>query len=144
MAELRIERHFPVPAETLFAYITQTEHLVKWWGPQGMSLGKHRLNLTEPGDWFFELIDPSGTAHLISGVVTDVDPPRSVDFTMIVHAKEGPPSIDSVVRFEVSKTDTGAVFVLTQTGLSDEDIVRGSTQGWVSTLARLETLLNDN
>jgi len=143
MGELRIERTFPVPAATVFAYVTQTEHLVKWWGPEGMSLGRHTLDLTRLGDWFFELIDPSGTAHHISGVVTAVDPPRSVEFTLIVHAQEGPPSIDSVVRFEVSQTDSGALFVLTQTGLSHDDIVRGSTQGWVSTLGRLEKLLND-
>jgi len=143
MGELKIERRFPVPPETVFAFITQTEHLVKWWGPQGMSLGNHNLDLTRPGDWFFELIDPTGTAHMISGVVTAVDPPRLVEFTMIVHAQDGPPSIDSVVRFEVSQTDSGALFVLTQTGLSHEDIVRGSTQGWVSTLSRLEDILND-
>lgn len=143
MGELRIERDFPHRPETVFAFVTETENLVKWWGPEGFGLGTHNLDLSRTGDWFFNLIDPGGGEHYVSGVVLSVDPPRSVEFTLIVHEPDAPPSIDSVVRFEISPNgDGGSIFVLTQTGLSHEEIVRGSTQGWISTLGRLELLLN--
>ncbi|MEE9387335.1 MAG: SRPBCC domain-containing protein [Paracoccaceae bacterium] len=144
MGELRIERDFPVSAKKLFAFVTQNENLLKWWGPEGFGYGDQNLDLTKPGDWDMVMVDPSGGHHRISGVVLAIDPPRSVDFTLIVHAQEGPPSIDSTVRFEVASVDTGGSrLILTQTGLSEEDIIKGSTQGWISTLARLESLLNE-
>ncbi|VAW01388.1 hypothetical protein MNBD_ALPHA08-1545, partial [hydrothermal vent metagenome] len=35
MTELRIERNFAADPETVFAFVTQTKHLLKWWGPEG-------------------------------------------------------------------------------------------------------------
>ena len=145
MGELKIERRFPVRPEIVFAFVTEPESLVKWWGPKGFSLGDHDLDLSRTGDWFFNLIDPGGGSTHVSGVVLAVDPPRSVEFTLIVHDPVENPSIDSVVRFEVTPDgDGGTVFVLTQTGLTHEEIVKGSTQGWISTLTRLEELLNNH
>jgi uncharacterized protein YndB with AHSA1/START domain len=144
MGELRIERRFAVRPETVFAFVTETENLVKWWGPEGFRLGKHNLDLSRTGDWFFYLIDPTGGEHYVSGEVLSVDLPRSVEFTLIVHEQDAEPSIDSVVQFLVKPDgDGGSVFILTQTGLSREEIVKGSTQGWISTLGRLEKLLNE-
>ena len=144
MGELRIERRFPVRPDTVFKFVTETENLVKWWGPVGFALGKHDLDLSRTGDWFFYLFDPAGGEHFVSGVVLSVDPPRSVEFTLIVHEPNAEPSIDSVVRFQVNPDgDGGSVFILTQTGLSREEIIKGSTQGWISTLGRLEKLLNE-
>lgn len=145
MHDLRIERTFPVAPAKVFAFVTRKENLLKWWGPEGTSIGEHDLDLSRTGPWFFVLIDPMGGQHRVSGEVLSVDPPRSVEFSLIVHSPEGPPSIDSVVRFEISAAPAGgALFVLIQTGLSEEEIVKGSTQGWISTLTRLEALLNQN
>lgn len=143
MGELRIERNFPVPPAKVYAFVTEMDNLLTWWGPEGTRVGDHDLDFTEAGDWFFYLVDPTGEHHKVSGVVLEVNPPHYVEFTLIVHSKDGPPSIDSVVRFEVSPNgEGGAIFVLTQTGLSSEQIVEGSTNGWISTLTRLETILN--
>lgn len=144
MGELRIERHFPQRPETVFAFVTQTEHLATWWGPVGFGLGDHNLDLSQTGDWYFYLIDPEGGEHYVSGEVLAVNPPHSVEFTLIVHEPVDNPSIDSVVRFDVTPDgDGGTIFVLTQTGLTHDEIVKGSTQGWISTLSRLEKQLND-
>lgn len=144
MGDLKIERNFPVSPKRVFAFVTEMDNLLKWWGPVGTSIGEHNLDLSKPGAWFFVLIDPKGGHHRVSGVVLSVDAPRSVEFTLIVHDPDGPPSIDSVVRFEISSDNKGgARFVLTQTGLTEDEIVKGSTQGWISTLGRLQELLNE-
>lgn len=144
MKELRIERIFGAAPETVFSYVTEMENLIKWWGPEGTGIAEHNLDLTSVGPWFFVIIDPSGGHHRVTGEVLKVDPPRSVEFTLVVPDGDGPPQIDSTVRFEVSSNGTGGTnFVLIQTGISAEEIIRGSTQGWVSTLGRLEKLLNE-
>jgi len=65
------------------------------------------------------------------------------EFSLIVHTADGPPMIDSVVRFELATVDTGGtLFTLTQSGLTDAEIELQSKYGWASTLARLEELFN--
>ncbi len=121
------------------------DNLLQWWGPKGTGIAEHNLDLSRTGEWFFVLIDPMGGHHRVTGTVLSIDPPRSVEFTLIVHDGKGGRMIDSVVRFEVSPIDTGgAHFLLTQSGLTDEEIELQSKQGWASTLSRLEELLNEN
>ena len=142
MSLLKIERTFPASPEKVFAFVTQMENLLQWWGPKGTSIGEHNLDLSQLGDWFMVMVDPNGGRHRVSGEVLSIDPPRSVEFSLIVHDGKGGRMIDSVVRFQVSPIDTGGThFLLTQSGLSDAEIELQSKQGWASTLSRLEELL---
>ncbi|MBL4811305.1 MAG: SRPBCC domain-containing protein [Rhodobacteraceae bacterium] len=141
METLRMERHFSVPPQRVWDYVTKTEHLVTWWGPEGTTLGDHKLDFTELGPWFFVLIAPSGHATRVTGNVLAHDPPNWVEFTLYVPNPKGN-AIDSTVRFEVSPAEGGAKFVLIQSGLTSEQMVAASSMGWVSTLTRLEEKLN--
>jgi len=144
VSNLKIEREFSVTPETVFAFVTQTDNLLKWWGPENTSIAEHNLDLSKLGPWWFILVDPMGGRHKVSGEVLVVDPPNSVEFTLIVHNPDGDPSIDSVVRFEITASASGgAHFLLTQSGLTSEEIVTGSKKGWVSTLLRLEQILSE-
>lgn len=139
MGDLRMERRFAVPPAELFEFLTAPANVAQWWGPENMSMGEHRLDLTRPGPWFFVLVDPSGGQHRMSGEVRAVDPPHSVELTMTVPGPQ--PIVDSLVRFEVTADGHGSRLVLTQSGLTDEMIVAGSTRGWVAVLDRLERLV---
>jgi uncharacterized protein YndB with AHSA1/START domain len=35
MTDLAVERVLKAPPATVFAYLTQSDHLLKWWGPKG-------------------------------------------------------------------------------------------------------------
>jgi uncharacterized protein YndB with AHSA1/START domain len=140
MGELRMERRYTVAPETVFAFVTEPAHLLQWWGPEGTDVAEYDLDLMRPGPWFLVLIDPQGGKHRMSGEVLAVDPPRSVEFTMIVPGTD--PAIDSTVRFEVEPDGKGgARFVLIQSGITEEMIAMGS-RGWGSTLARLDRLID--
>ena len=139
---LIMERVFAAPLEKVFAFITERENLLKWWGPTGTSVAENHLDLSALGSWWFIMIDPSGGRTKVTGEVLKLSPPHMVEFSLIVHLADGPPMIDSVVRFELARVDTGGTyFTLTQSGLSDAEIELQSKQGWASTLARLEALL---
>lgn len=137
MSELRIERTYPVAPERLFAFVTETENLLKWWGPEGTAIARQDLDLTRPGPWSLVLAGPGGE-FTMCGVVTSVLPPRAVEFTMNVPGVDAP---DSTVRFEIVPDGSGGSrFTLIQSGITDEMVEMGR-RGWGSTLARLERLL---
>lgn len=136
MSELRIERRYPVTPEHLFAFVTEPANLVKWWGPEGMGIGKADLDLRKTGPWSLVLTDPSGGSFEMRGTVLAVTPPTAVEFTMNVPGA----STDSTVRFEIAPDGTGSRFTLIQSGITDEMVKMGQ-RGWGSTLRRLETLM---
>ena len=145
MSLLKIERIFPVSPEKVFAFITQMENLLQWWGPKGTTIAENNLDLSKIGNWFMVMVDPMGGRHKVTGEVLSIDPPRSVEFTLIVEDGQGGRMIDSVVRFQISPIDTGGThFLLTQSGLTGAEIELQSKQGWASTLSRLEELLVQN
>jgi len=145
LSVLRIEKGFSAPPEKVFAFLTETENLLKWWGPEGMHVGESRLDLTAPGPWWFVLVDPAGGEHKVTGEVLGIDPPNWVEFTLIVPTENGVRGIDSVVRFEVRPDGGGGTqFSLIQTGLTDDELAAGSGKGWASTLRRLTLVLQHN
>ena len=138
MSELRIERTYPVTPERLFAFVTQRQNLLKWWGPEGTSVGEDDLDLSRTGPWSLVLVGPKGR-FAMRGTVTAVTPPHAVEFTMNV---PGVDADESTVRFEIAPDGTGARLTLIQSGITDEMVEMGK-HGWGSTLARLEQLLGE-
>ena len=46
MADLKLEREFPVPPETLFAWVSDGAKLLQWWGPEGVHVPEHDLDFS--------------------------------------------------------------------------------------------------
>ena len=121
----------------LFAYVTETETLLQWWGPEGTDATEAHLDLTRPGPWSLVLQTPRGP-FTMKGVVTSVNPPHAVEFTMNVPGND---AADSTVRFEVAPDGKGgSILALIQSGITDEMVEMGK-HGWASTLDRLEKLV---
>jgi uncharacterized protein YndB with AHSA1/START domain len=137
MSQLRIERHYPVPPERLFAFVTEPANLLQWWGPQGTAIETHDLNLGRLGPWSLVFLTPGHGRFAMQGNVLAVTPPRAVEFTMNVPGAE----TDSTVRFEITPDGAGGSrFALIQSNITDEMVAMGQ-HGWVSTLTRLEKLM---
>jgi uncharacterized protein YndB with AHSA1/START domain len=136
MSVLRIDRHYAVTPEQMFAYVTEPESLLQWWGPEGTTAVEAKLDLAQLGPWSLVLQTPRGP-FTMQGVVMRVDPPRAVEFTMNVPADDK----DSTVRFEIESDGKGGTnFALIQSNITDQMVEMGK-HGWASTLNRLETLI---
>ena len=135
MSEFRTERRYPVAPERLFAFVTEPENLLQWWGPEGTTIESHDLNLSRPGPWSLVFNTPRGP-FAMRGKVLSVTPPSLVEFTMNVPGTAD----DSTVRFEIAPDGEGSRFTLIQSGISDEMVAMGQ-HGWVSTLERLARLI---
>ena len=47
--DLVIERRFPSPLKKMFGFVTQTRHLLSWWGPKDVHIGENNLDLLQRG-----------------------------------------------------------------------------------------------
>ena len=142
MSELKIERIFESDPETVFAFVTEGEKLLQWWGHEGMTIPEHNLDFSGPGPWMATLVGAEGGRYKMSGEVIAVDPPNSVEFTWGWHDENDERGHDSKVRFEVKAVEDGTHFKMIHSGLANEDSVNGHEQGWTSAYRKLERLLN--
>ena len=141
MSDLTIKRNFPVDPARVFAFVTETEHLLKWWGPEGISIAEHNLDLTQPGAWSSVMVNADGKRFKVTGEVVAVDPPNSVDFTWAWHDENDVRGHESHVRFEVRGDGTGGTeFTLIHTGLADDESAQNHEMGWTSSFKKLERL----
>lgn len=144
MSTLTMERHFAAAPEIVFDYLTRTEHIAKWWGPEGMTCPVLEMDLTQPGPWVSEMMNADGARYKVSGEVLTVDPPRTVEFTWGWHDEANARGHGSTVHFTVESDGKGGTrFTLTHTGLADEESAENHNGGWTSSLRKIERLLND-
>lgn len=138
---VRLERTMPASASRVFEMVSQPESMVRWWGHEQMSVSEHNLDFTRPGPWHSILESPDGTRRMVSGTVTDVDPPHFIAFTWAWHdgGPGGPRGTETRVTIEISAMDdTQARLVLSHYDLATDSARAGHTKGWLSVLDKLE------
>lgn len=141
MSDLRMEREFPVSPEALFAWISDPEKLVQWWGPEGLHVPEGDLDFTREGPWFSVMVNGESQRFKVSGQVTHVKPPVSVGFTWGWHDDADRRGDESHVTFTVVESAGGAKLILEHRDLADDEIGARHEQGWASSLRCLEALL---
>lgn len=142
MADLNIERSLDAPQERVFEFITRTEHLLKWWGPEGMHVPEHELDLHKTGPWMSVMQNSEGRRYKVSGQVTHVDPPNSVGFTWAWHDENDRRGVESHVTIKlVPEQGGGTRLHLSHVDLPDDEVAKNHNEGWQSTLNCLETVL---
>lgn len=143
MAVLTITRSFKAPPEKVFKYVSKTEHLLKWWGPEGLTVPEHRLSFDRTGPWMSLMEGAEGQRYKVSGQVTKVDPPRMVGFTWAWHDENDRRGVESHVTIRlVPAAGGGTEFELTHVDLPSDDVAANHEQGWTSSLRKLERILN--
>jgi len=137
MTDLRLEREFKVSPARLFAAISTQSDLLQWWGPEGIHVPVHDLDLSRTGPWFSVMQNAEGQQFKVSGQVTHVDPPHSVGFTWAWHDDQDQRGGESHVTFTVLATEGGARLILDHRDLDDSDQSTRHEAGWTSSLRKL-------
>ncbi|MEP0521422.1 MAG: SRPBCC domain-containing protein [Hyphomicrobiales bacterium] len=139
----KTERIFKAAQNTVFSYITETEHLLSWWGPEGLSIKEHNLDLSQLGPWSSTLVNAEGGIHKMSGEVFAFNPPTSVEFTWAWHNNHDERGRETRVRLEVSAAENGGTkLVLTHSGFESREVADKHDIGWSSALRKLERMAN--
>jgi uncharacterized protein YndB with AHSA1/START domain len=145
MAEVKIERNLNASIEKVFEFVTKGEHLVKWWGPEGMSLPDRWLDFTKPGPWHSVMENAEGQKFKVSGQVTSVIAPNSVGFTWAWHDENDQRGAESHVTLSLADNADGTTnFVLHHQQIVDAESAQSHNQGWLSTMRKLEALVTDH
>ena len=143
MPDLKMTRQFDAAPEKVFAFITQTKHLLKWWGPEGMHVPEHDLSFQSVGPWMSVMMNAEGERFKVSGHVTHVDPPRSIGFTWAWHDENDKRGVESHVTIKLVPAQGGGTeFEMQHVDLPDDDSAANHKQGWESSLRKLEALVN--
>ncbi|NRB16882.1 MAG: SRPBCC domain-containing protein [Rhodobacteraceae bacterium] len=137
MTDLRLERDFSVTPEHLFHWLTTPEKLLKWWGPEGMHVPEHDLDLSRTGPWFSIMRNDEGQNFKVSGQVTHVEAPKSVGFTWGWHDDDDQRGTESHVTFTVVATEAGARLLIDHRALDDSAQSARHEAGWTSSLRKL-------
>ncbi|WP_027245090.1 SRPBCC family protein [Leisingera daeponensis] len=137
MSDLQLQRIFPVSPETLFDWVTTPDKLLRWWGPEGVSIPEHDLDLSRTGPWHSVMQNRDGQRFHVSGQVTHVDAPKSVGFTWAWHDEDGSRGAESHVTFTVAVAGDGAMLLIDHRDLGDDGIAERHDEGWTSTLRKL-------
>ena len=139
MADLEIKRHFTAPPDRVFAFISEADHLSKWWGPEGIELGEHDLDFSKPGPWGSVMLGSEGARYKVTGEVLSVEPGKSVTFTWAWHDDDDQRGAESEVTFSVADDGNGGTeFVMLHRGLPDDDSASNHDSGWTSSFQKLE------
>lgn len=141
MSDLVITRVFRAGIDHVYDYISKPEHVLEWWGPEGMSVPIQKLDFGTPGPWHSTMQAPDGRQFHVSGDVVDVDPPNRVAFTWAWRQEDGSRGPESHVEIALEAVGDATRFTLTHSGLADEAARASHKDGWNSTLAKLENLI---
>lgn len=137
LTKLQLDRSFPVGPERLFTWISQADKLMQWWGPEGIDVYEHALDLTRTGPYFARMRSTEGQEYHISGHVTHVTPPRSVGFTWAWHDDSGRRGPESHVTFAIEPDGLGARLTINHCDLPTPEQANSHAKGWASTLSKL-------
>jgi len=142
MPTLTLERDFDAAPEKVFDYVSKTEHLLKWWGPEGVFLSEHQLAFDRKGPWLSVMQNDAGQRFKVSGHVTHVDPPHSIGFTWAWHDENDVRGVESHVTIKLVPAQNGGTRMqLNHVDLPDESAANHE-QGWTSSLRKLTRLLD--
>lgn len=147
LADLRLERVYPVGVARLWAAITRPAEIVQWFGPTGVRLEQCEMDLSRTGSYVCVMIGlESGNRFKVSGQVTHVRPPDplngSVGFTWAWHDDDDTRGAESHVTFTVEPAGEGkARLVLDHRDLETTEMAERHSHGWGLTLDKIGAYL---
>jgi uncharacterized protein YndB with AHSA1/START domain len=130
-AALVLRRLIHATPEKLFAAWTQPEHLMQWWGPQGVDCPAAEIDLRVGGAYRIANRFPDGTTIWITGIFEHIEPPHRLTYTWKLGSHNR--AVERVtVCFEAHGASTEVI--VTHEKISDEGARTSHQRGWMGCL----------
>jgi len=137
---LTVSRVIATTPEKLFDAFTKPDILLKWWGPEGASVGDHELDIRVGGRWRTALENSMGGTFVCSGVYKAIERPRHIAFTWAWLQENGERGHETLVDVSFEKVERGTRLTVVQKTFENGAQRDLHGQGWNSTFNKLEQL----
>jgi len=139
--ELLLTRVLDAPRVLVFKALTEPEHLVRWWGPQGFTLPSCEMDLCPGGAFRFLMRSAEGTEHRLQGIYREVVPPERLVFTWAWVDSECGAGPETLVTLTLEEHGAGTLLTLHQAVFESVTARDAHAEGWTECLERLAAYL---
>ena len=144
--ELRLSRRFKAPREAVFRAFTDPEALVKWYGPEGMSVADLEVDLRPGGAYSLVFRQADGGGHPLSGVYREVSPPERLVMTR-VWGQGDMAGVETLVTIDLAEAGFGAgaetELTLTHEMLPSQNSIDHHGKGWIGIFNCLDRFVEE-
>lgn len=138
---LTIKKTLDAPVELVWEAWTQTEHIVKWWAPKGMTVKVVKHDFKVGGEWKYTMPMPDGTEFISEGIYSVIDV-----FKKIITSADFRPMTEGVeMRTLFEKDGNKTHFTFSVVHPTEEYKIQqekmGFYNGWGSAFTRLEEVI---
>jgi uncharacterized protein YndB with AHSA1/START domain len=138
---LTIEKTFNAPLQLVWDAWTQSEHILKWWAPNGMNIKVIQHDFKVGGRWKYSMIMSDGNEFISEGTYKEI-----VALKKIITSADFKPMTENVelqTYFEADGDKTKFTFSVIHATpeYCKQQEEMGFYNGWGSALNRLETIL---
>jgi uncharacterized protein YndB with AHSA1/START domain len=124
---VRRETHIAAPPATVFAFLTDPEHIVRWMGTEAMTE-------VHPGGLYLVKGIGNGRAR---GTFREVVPIHRLAYSFGWEGDDAVPPGSSLVEIDLLEQDGGTLLRMSHSGLPDAAQCALHEQGWVHYFGRL-------
>lgn len=136
---LRLERIIRTTPERVFAAWTRPELMRAWHAPEGVLVAEVEVDARVGGDWTVTMQEPEGGDRwVVTGTYRELTPPRRLVSTWAWLDEDGGRGPETILTVELRAEGDATRLVLTHEGFESDDSRGGHTEGWESSLNRLE------
>lgn len=139
---LRLSRVFNADQQTLFQAFTDPAILVRWWGPEGVTIPECHIDLQVGGRWRTCMQGANCEHNCVGGVYKEISPPDKLAFTWAWDTPDGP-GTETLITLEFRDHPEGCEMLFTQEGFADGEIRDRHDMGWNSSFICLQDYLDE-
>jgi len=144
-----IERTFDARIEDVWELWTTSDGIESWWGPEGLAVKVHRLELRPGGELTYamtatapeqmEFLKKAGMPLTQEARVTytEVARPRRLAFTQLADFIPNVKPYEVATKVELDTVPEGVRMILTLDAMHDDQWTRLAVMGWESELDKL-------
>jgi len=138
---LVITRVFNAPRSLVFKLWTDPAHLVRWWGPKGMTLVSSELDIKPGGATRRVLRSESGELCVKRGLYREIVEPERLVFTYADEDADGRLGPETLVTVTFAEEGNKTRLTLHQALFETKALCDGHRKGWTGALERLAEYL---
>jgi uncharacterized protein YndB with AHSA1/START domain len=153
--DLVVTRDFDAPVERVWRAWTESELVMRWWGPQGFTSPLARMDVREGGTSLVCMRSPEGQDLYNTWAYTRIVPLQRIEFVQSFSDRDGqkvepaqiglPPDIPQDVRNLVELTPVGdhqTALRVTEFGYASDQALELSRMGLEQCLDKMATVLS--